>query len=168
LPERLSDHAWGTALRAARTMFPHDDLPDEAYAKVVRKLDTVAAGDDGVLATIDAGVAQLDDPRPFTELGPDEQVAALERFEGSDFFKLLHATAVVELYDNPLVWRAFGYEGPSVHLGGYVDRGFNDLDWLPEPEVVSMPEVESPAAATPRTTSRFTAPPAETGASTPA
>ena len=56
---------------------------------------------------------------------------------------LLQATAVVELYDNPLVWKAFGYEGPSTHLGGYKDRGFDDLDWLPEPAVT----IEQAAAA---------------------
>jgi len=37
------------------------------------------------------------------------------------------------LYDDVEVWQAFGYEGASAHLGGYVNRGFNDLDWLPDP-----------------------------------
>jgi hypothetical protein len=25
-----------------------------------------------------------------------------------------------------------GYEGPSFDKGGYLERGFNDLDWLPD------------------------------------
>jgi hypothetical protein len=33
------------------------------------------------------------------------------------------------------VWDAVGYEGPSVHKGGYVNRGFDDLDWLPDPRI---------------------------------
>jgi hypothetical protein len=27
-----------------------------------------------------------------------------------------------------------GYEGRSFAKGGYLQRGFNDLDWLPEPD----------------------------------
>jgi hypothetical protein len=62
---------------------------------------------------------------------------------GHPFFDLLKATAVVELYDNPLVWKAFGYEGPSVHLGGYLHRGFDDLDWLPDPPIELDPTAGS-------------------------
>jgi len=31
------------------------------------------------------------------------------------------------------LWQVLGYQGPSFELGGYLNRGFNDLDWLPEP-----------------------------------
>ena len=135
MSDQLSDHTRETALRAARVMFPHDSLPDEAYEKVVRQLEAEAAGDPGVAASVEQGVAQLDDQQRFVDLDPDAQLEALKRGEGSAFFELLKATGVVELYDNPLVWKAFGYEGPSVHLGGYVNRGFDDLDWLPDPPI---------------------------------
>ena len=128
MAEQLSEHALETTLRVARVMFPHDMLPDIAYAKVVKALEPEAE-------TVAQGVAALDEGTPFLEL---DDRAALERLtaaEGSDYFELVKATAVVELYDNPLVWRAFGYEGPSVHLGGYVNRGFDDLDWLPDPPI---------------------------------
>jgi len=128
MAEQLSEHALETTLRVARVMFPHDMLPDVAYAKVVTALEPEAE-------TVAAGVVALDDPTPFVELDPDAQLAAITAAEGSDFVELVKATAVVELYDNPLVWRAFGYEGPSVHLGGYLYRGFDDLDWLPDPPI---------------------------------
>ena len=140
---QLSDRARDTALRAARAMFPHDGLPDEAYEKVVRKLEADGRADDDVAATIDEGVARLDDPRPFGELDAAGRLEALRRAEDSPFFALLKATAVVELYDNPLVWRAFGYEGPSTHLGGYLHRGFDDLDWLPDPPTALDPAARS-------------------------
>ena len=143
MPYQLSDAARETALRAARVMFPHDNLPDEAYAKVVRQLEADGRGDADVASTIDQGVVALDDPRPFAELDADAQLEALKRHEDSPFFALLKATAVVELYDNPLVWKAFGYEGPSTHLGGYVHRGFDDLDWLPDPPIELGPTAGS-------------------------
>ena len=41
---------------------------------------------------------------------------------------------MVEIYSDPQTWKLLGYEGPSFAQGGYIDRGFNDLDWLPDPE----------------------------------
>lgn len=139
----LSDHARETTLRVARAMYPHDALPDEAYEKVVRQIEADARGNDALGATIEQGIAELDEPTPFEELEADDQLAALLRVEGGEYFDLVRATAVVELYDNPLVWKAFGYEGPSVHLGGYVNRGFDDLDWLPDPPIELDPAAGS-------------------------
>jgi hypothetical protein len=131
----LSAHARETTLRVARAMYPHDALPDEAYEKVVRQIEAEARGNATIQATIEQGIAELDAPTPFKDMEADDQLAALLRSEGGGYFNLVRATAVVELYDNPLVWKAFGYEGPSVHLGGYVNRGFDDLDWLPDPPI---------------------------------
>lgn len=128
MAEQLSEHVLATTLRVARVMFPHDMLPDSAYAKVVTALEPEAE-------TLVAGVAALDDGTPFVELDDDAALERLTAAEGNDYFELVKATAVVELYDNPLVWKAFGYEGPSVHLGGYISRGFDDLDWLPDPPI---------------------------------
>ncbi len=135
MSEQLSDHERESTLRVARTMYPHDALPDEAYEKVVRAVEAQARGSDAVRATIEQGIAELDDPSPFEALDAEAQLSALRQAEGSPYFDLVRATTVVALYDNPLVWRALGYEGPSVHLGGYVDRGFDDLDWLPDPPI---------------------------------
>ena len=41
-------------------------------------------------------------------------------------------TTVRELYNNPAIWPHFGYEGPSGHKGGYVKRGFDQGDWIPD------------------------------------
>jgi hypothetical protein len=128
MAEPLSEHALETTKRVARVMFPHDMLPDIAYAKVVTALEPEAE-------TVARGVAALDEGTPFLDLEPGEQLARLAAAEGSDYFELVRSTAVVELYDNPVVWKAFGYEGPSVHLGGYINRGFGDLDWLPDPPI---------------------------------
>ena len=37
---------------------------------------------------------------------------------------------ITGIYGNPEVWPLFGYEGPSADKGGYIDRGFDDIDWL--------------------------------------
>jgi hypothetical protein len=37
------------------------------------------------------------------------------------------------------VWRHFGYEGASAQHGGYINRGFDDLNWLPDPDDQASP-----------------------------
>ena len=135
MSEPLSDHERETTLRVARAMYPHDALPDAAYESVVRAVEAEASGNDAVRAIIEQGISALDDPTPFKDRDGDARLQALREAEGTAYFDLVRATAVVALYDNPLVWRALGYEGPSVHLGGYVNRGFDDLDWLPDPPI---------------------------------
>ena len=116
-----------TITAVARTMYPHDALPDEVYARVSAKL-AEATESRGV---IEEGVAAL---AGFADKSPLERAQALRKIEGSEFFELVRATAVVEIYSDPRTWEAFGYEGPSFDKGGYLHRGFDDLDWLPDPD----------------------------------
>jgi hypothetical protein len=123
----LSGQAAATVTAVARAMYPHDALPDEVYARVSEKLAEATESAD----VIAGGVAKL---AGFTDKSPIEQTQALREIEGSEFFELVRSTAIVEIYSDPRTWAAFGYEGPSFDKGGYIDRGFNDLDWLPDPE----------------------------------
>jgi hypothetical protein len=118
-------------------MYPHDALPDDVYVRVAEKLAEAACEDSGAARTIEAGVSALNNGRPFAELSADEQLEALKGIERSDFFELVRSTAVVEVYSDQRTWQLVGYEGPSFDKGGYINRGFNDLDWLPDPEPAS-------------------------------
>jgi hypothetical protein len=140
---QLSDSARETCLRAARTMFPHDRLADDDYMAVVRQIEVEAGNNEEVAQQIEQGIAGLDGSGSFASLDADAQLEALKGAEGTPFFDLLKATAVVALYDQPSVWKALGYEGPSAHLGGYLHRGFDDLDWLPDPPLVMSEGVGS-------------------------
>ena len=123
-----------TIAAAARAMYPHDALPDDLYARVGEKLAEAARADPDAARKIQEGVSLLDGERPFTELSADEQLEALKAVERSDFFELVRSTAVVEVYSDPRTWQLCGYEGSSFEKGGYIDRGFDDLDWLPDPD----------------------------------
>jgi hypothetical protein len=123
-----------TITAAARTIYPHDALPDDVYARVGEKLAEAAREDPGAARTIEDGVSTLNGGRPFADLSADGQLEALRGIEGSDFFELVRSTAVVEVYSDERTWQLVGYEGPSFDKGGYLNRGFNDLDWLPDPE----------------------------------
>jgi len=116
-------------------MYPHDALPDGVYARVGAKLAAAVLDDDAAARTIEEGVRALDGAEaPFAERSPGEQLRALKAIEGSAFFELVRSTAVVEVYSDPRTWAVVGYEGPSFEQGGYLNRGFDDLGWLPDPE----------------------------------
>ena len=119
----LSERAAQAIVRAARAMYPHDDLPDDVYRRVADKLAETAAADAAAAKTIEEGAAAVGD-------GSD-----LSKIEGTPFFELVRSTAVAEVYSDQRTWEMLGYEGPSFDKGGYLERGFDDLDWLPDPPV---------------------------------
>ena len=61
---------------------------------------------------------------------PGGKVPLLTAAEKSPLFQKLRGDLLVSLYNNPEVWAKFGYEGASADKGGYVNRGFNDIDWV--------------------------------------
>jgi hypothetical protein len=133
----LSSRTMATITVAARTMYPHDALPDDVYGRVSEKLAEAAREDPAAARVLEEGVSALNGGQPFAELSADEQLEALNGIEGSDFFELVRSTAVVEVYSDQRTWEVCGYEGPSFDKGGYINRGFNDLNWLPDPEDAS-------------------------------
>jgi hypothetical protein len=133
-----------TLLQALRVIYPHAALSDRYYAQVVAALDQDAKGDEAVAAMLKDGVAGLDQagPVPFAELSPGNQRKALEAIATGDFFQTIRFKTIAVLYNNPLVWQAFGYEGEAFEYGGYIERGFDDLGWLPDPPDDASPPVE--------------------------
>jgi hypothetical protein len=133
-----------TLLQALRVMYPHEALSDRYYAQVVAALDGDAKADAALAGVLKDGVAGLNEagPVPFVELSPGGQQKALEAIATSDFFQAIRGKTVVVLYNNPLVWEAFGYEGEAFEYGGYIERGFDDLGWLPDPPEDASPPVE--------------------------
>ena len=131
----LGEGADRTLLRMLRVMYPHDGFPDGPYERSRDALLADAAASPRLAGLIAQGVRDLDQlgGRPFAELSEREATAVLERIAGSDFFGAVRNKAFATLYDDHEVWALLGYEGASFELGGYVHRGFADLDWLPEP-----------------------------------
>ena len=132
-PDTPLDPGTAATLTAmVRVLYPHDSLDDAFYRRVV---DVVAADADaaqrGLLAE---GVAALDQARgrAFVELEEKEKLAAVQAIEGSPFFEAMRAATARHLYDDRELWGRFGYEGASSHLGGYIERGFDDIDWIAE------------------------------------
>lgn len=124
--------AFATLVQMARDIYPHDRIPDENYVIAVKGYDTAEAAPE-----IMAGIAALDaaaQGRGFASyLGAGwerDRVDILRGIEDSPFFQKVRGGLVTGLYNQKAVWPIFGYEGESYSKGGYIDRGFNDINWL--------------------------------------
>ncbi len=137
----LSAEQAATLVRLLRVAYPHPSFPDGPYRRTAKSVQD--ADSDGLVA---AGLAELDNIAggDFGSLSDAEATAAVERIADSAFFKLVHSTTVVALYDDREVWNILGYEGPSYDKGGYLNRGFDDLDWLPKARITEYTDEPRP------------------------
>lgn len=129
----ISEHDAETLREAVATLYPHESLSPLIYRRVVVQFDRVASGSPDAARMLAGFCRKLNQGAvlPFAELSESYRIQALKRLETSPEFFFVQRLAIRYLYDDVEVWAAFGYEGASVHLGGYVKRGFDDLDWLP-------------------------------------
>lgn len=123
-----------TLIRMTRDLYPHDQFDDASYAKVVEALDQSAAKDDALAKLLADGTAALDKANGGSYLKATEQrrLATLVGMQTDPFFQKVRGTVVTTLYNDPEVWKKLGYEGSSAEHGGYLHRGFDDIDWLPK------------------------------------
>src|ERR1700722_16651823 len=115
-----------------RNMFPHDGVSDEFYEHVVRKLEEKASNNPDLPRFLNEGVEALggQNDSAWRDLSDAAKLESLKRAEKTTFFQTLRSDFVMHFYSNPAVWPRFGYEGPSNDQGGYLHRGFNDIDWI--------------------------------------
>jgi hypothetical protein len=117
-----------TLASIAFDILPFDKIRPELY---VRAAEAMLAGNTPV---VEQGLAELRKVAGTTrwmDLGETRRVAALKSVEGSAFFAHIRSSVINTLFADPEVWKLVGYGGPAVQLGGYIKRGFDDIDWLP-------------------------------------
>lgn len=120
----------------ARDLYPHDRIADAFYRNAVITIDKdVSASDaktllsDGI-AALDAAAVKLKGKRYTAITDEADRVVILKTIEGSPFFAKMRSSLVTALYNQKELWPKLGYEGASFDKGGYIERGFSDIDWL--------------------------------------
>ena len=122
-----------------RTLYPHASFPDGPYERTTDDVINKGNSDAGKMIMMRDGLRDLADAS-FQGLSFKNATSYLKSIEGSAFFNHVRGTSVVTLYNDKEVWDILGYEGASFDKGGYINRGFNDLDWLPEPRIEEHPD----------------------------
>lgn len=133
----LTEHDKQTLVRMVEVMFPHDSFPPGPYERTAQHVLDAVVASPATLAELCQGLHDLDRLRdaPFVQLDDAVALTVLRGIQDAPFFVTVRETASVKFYDDHEVWELLGYEGPSFDKGGYIERGFNDLDWLPEPRI---------------------------------
>ncbi len=126
-----------TLIQMARDIYPHDSFGDKIYAQALKGHDEAAGKDAGTKKLLEEGVALLDAKAKarhgtgYTDVGwESDRVAILKEIEGDAFFQKIRGGLVTGIYNNKDVWAKLGYEGASFPKGGYLERGFDDINWL--------------------------------------
>jgi hypothetical protein len=140
----MSDGQRRTLVDLLRAAFPHRTFPLGPYERTAGAVADAAAADPRLHALLLQGLSDLDEQRDvaFSQLDGETAGVVLRELTGTPFLTAVLDVAIVALYDDHEVWDVLGYEGASYDKGGYVDRGFDDLDWLPDPRIESQ---EAPA-----------------------
>lgn len=126
------EHLQASISRFAYRLFPHDNLAAAVYEDVAQALILRSSEDSALKELLTAGVRQLDDDDvAWLERDMGDQVDAMVRMEGGEFFQVMRRTTIEHIYRDSRVWQRIGYEGSSVEKSGYLERGFDDIDWLP-------------------------------------
>ncbi len=134
--ETLKPDTFATLVQMSRDLYPHDSLEDKFYAAAVSGLDAAAKTDEALKTMLEDGAAAL--AKGAKDLGADSyamlkdeaQRLGLIKASATDFMQKVRGNLVTGIYNNKEVWPIFGYEGESASKGGYINRGFNDLDWV--------------------------------------
>lgn len=128
----LTPETFVTLVQMARDIYPHDKVGDEYYVAAVKGYDNADAA-----TGIEAGIAALNAAAQgkgfdsYLATGWErDRVDILRAMENSAFFQQIRGGLVTGLYNQKAVWPIFGYEGSSFEFGGYIDRGFDDINWL--------------------------------------
>jgi len=138
----LSDEARRILTRIIRVAFPHAGLPDGPYERMTQKILEISEESRWFRMALTQGLLTLDtlSEEHFLDLPDDRALAVLKRIADLEFFGFIRRTTVLNLYDDPEVQEALGWEGESFSKGGYLHRGFNDLSWLPDPRIEESEE----------------------------
>lgn len=128
-----------TLVATTRLLCPHEWLEDVVYRTVVLAIDRHAAADTSFKSLLEGGIVKIRD-QGFDSAPKPERVAILKSIETTPFFRALLGLIIYHLYDDPIVWAGCGYEGVHGCSDAGAREGINDLDWLPEAEVVTQEE----------------------------
>lgn len=125
-----------TASTAAllRVAFPHARLKPDFYRGVAATYLKEIAAKPAAIAEHDRGLALLDGNHmaAFADLPPVIQKGLVEKIDQEPFYKAMLWRGAELVYRDHEVWKMVGYQGSSLEYGGYINRGFDDIDWLPK------------------------------------
>ena len=129
-----AENSDATLARFGRLLFPINGLSDDVYEGVMGNVLSALAGSpttENALAVAEAALNEASDGDWYSA-SEAAQISALESIQGEAYFAAILGTVRGAFHYDPAVWDFIQYPGSSKEHGGYLQRGFNDISWLPE------------------------------------
>lgn len=119
-------------IQMARDIYPHDRVADAYYAAAVKGYDSADQAEmiEAGIAALNAAAVRAGFPSYVETRWERDRVDILRGMEDDPFFQTIRGGLVTGLYNQQAIWPLFGYEGESFSGGGYIDRGFDDINWI--------------------------------------
>lgn len=112
----------------AYDLLPFPALTPALYVQVAERL--LQAGNPAIAEGL-ARLREVSGSVPWQQLDEPARVTVLASLQETPFFAALRATTIEVLYRSPEVFAMVGYGGSAIEYGGYLNRGFDQIDWLP-------------------------------------
>jgi hypothetical protein len=130
--QHLKPESMATLIQMARDIYPHDHVGDQFYAAAVKGYDAADKAEmvESGIAALNAAAAGAGYSSYLAVGWEQDRVDILRSMEKTPFFQTVRGGLVTGLYNQKDVWPLFGYEGESFSKGGYINNGFNDVDWV--------------------------------------
>ncbi len=112
----------------AYDILPYTELPPELYVKAAQQILDLKD------STVPDGLKKLraaSHGTAWKDVAGTERIAILTSLQDSPFFAVVRATTLQVLLREPATFAVVGYGGSTIRYGGYINRGFNDISWLP-------------------------------------
>ena len=122
------------------TLFPHPSLDPGRYetpAAAILQAMTSSPGREVLGAGWEALEAAAGGK--WQEADAGARHAAMATLAATPFFNLLRQTMVFTFYNEPANWASFGYRSGAWSFGGWLARGVDTIDWLPNPTSLGQP-----------------------------
>lgn len=112
----------------AYDILPYPELPPALYVKAAQQILNLNDQE------VPGGLAKLREASGQTawkDLAEADRVATLASLQETPFFAVVRANTLQVLLRDPATFEVVGYGGSTIQHGGYLNRGFNDISWLP-------------------------------------
>ena len=118
----------------AYQMVPLLEPSSPVYQSVAAAIQSQALESAGLVDMVSTGIIGLagKNDKPWLELTAKQRVAVIQAEYPNQFLALIRWVACEHVLRDTQVWATLGYQGSSIEYGGYLHRGFDDIDWLPK------------------------------------
>ena len=98
-----------TLLAVARTIFPHDNVPDRVYLRAIARVDARCRADPTIANALARGLTALEwaCPNSFARMSASARISVLRVIRSGRFFNVAYAELLEALYGPPEMWMLF-------------------------------------------------------------